>query len=152
MNVEVLNTIIPTDSGEIKRGAYFNFENSGKIWVYDAGNIQNPKLFEKGLKLIFTKVNESRANYLLALIDHFSKLGEDKYCTEQYCHFLALICDIALHDKPKLAHSGAYDKAFNRYVANLFYHYYIDDAFEVWKSLGCNALVIPEFLMCDKNN
>jgi hypothetical protein len=149
MNVNVLNIITPTDSGEIKKGAYFNFENGGKIWVYDTGNIQNPKLFEKGLKLIFTKVNESRANYLLALIDHFSKLGKDKYNTEPYCHFLALICDIALHDKPKLAHNGAYDKAFNRYVANLFYHYYIDNAFEVWKSLGGYTLVIPEIFKCD---
>lgn len=152
MNVEVHNTIIPTDSGEIKKGAFFNFEDGGKIWVLDLGNTQNSKLFEKGLKLIFTKVNESRAIYLLTLIDHFSKLGQDKYSTEQYCRFLALICDIALHDKPKLAHSGAYDKAFDRYVANLFYHYYIDDAFEVWKNLGGFALVIPECLMCDKNN
>lgn len=35
MNVEVLNTIIPTDSGEIKKGAFFNLENGGKIWVLD---------------------------------------------------------------------------------------------------------------------
>lgn len=152
MKVNVINTIIPTDNGEIKKGAFFNFENGGKIWVLDLGNTQNSKLFLKGLELISTKVNESRANYLLALIDHFSKLGQDKYSTEQYCSFIALICDIALHDKPKLAHNGAYDKAFNRYIANLFYHYYIDDAFEVWKNLGGYALVIPECLMCDKNN
>lgn len=152
MKVNVINTIIPTDSGEIKNGAFFNFENGGKIWVLDLGNTQNSKLFEKGLKLIFTKVNESRAKYLTTLIDHFSNMGEDKYSTEQYCHFIALICDIALHNSPKLAHSGAYDKVFNRYVANLFYHYYIDDAFEVWKSLGGYNLVIPEFFKCDNNN
>lgn len=152
MNVEVLNIMTPTDSGEAKVGAYFNFENGGKIWVYDLGNIQNSKLFEKGLKLIFTKVTKRRAEYLLTLIDHFSKMGQDKYSTEQYCRFIALICDIALHNKPKLAHSGAYNKAFDRYVANLFYHYYIDDAFEVWKNLGGYVPVIPECFMCDKNN
>ena len=152
MNVNVLNTIIPTDNGEIKRGAFFNFENGGKIWVLDLGNIQNSKLFEKGLKLIFTKVTKRRAEYLLTLIDHFSKMGQDKYSTEQYCRFLALICDIALHNKPKLAHKSAYNKAFDRYVANLFYQYYIDDAFEVWKNLGGYVPVIPECFMCDKNN
>lgn len=49
---------------------------------------------------------------------------------------IALVCDIALHKNKKLAHQAAYDKDFKKYVATLFYHYYIDDCYNIFKETG----------------
>lgn len=146
-----MDTVIPKDNGENITGAFFTFENGGKIWVQDAKKIQNSKLFEEGLNLINTKVNPSRAEYLKRLVGYFSRQSDDKITTEPYCHFVALICDIACHKDKKLCMPSCYDKIFNKYVANVFYNYYLDDSFTIWKLMEVvpnDMLPMPEIFKC----
>lgn len=114
--------------------------NGNAIFVQDINEQQNSQLFAKGIEMI-DKLVPSRKSYLQALFntilpsekeDTIAVLSKSK---ELY-RLIALVCDIALHSNKKLAHPQAYDKDFKKYVANLFYHYYLDVCYDIFKKTG----------------
>lgn len=67
--------------------------------------------------------------------------------SKNLCPLMSFVCDIACHSNKKLAHPQAYDKDFKKYVANLFYQYHFDEAFERTLKLGIDYISIPEYLV-----
>jgi integrase len=67
-------------------------------------------------------------------------------CDNNIGLIIALVCDIALHNNKKLAHPQAYDKDFNKYVANLFHEYCLDGAYSQYIHLAQEIIPVPEFL------
>ena len=136
-------------------GKRFDINDKYTIYVQDIGEKQNYTLFEKGLKIIDSKVTPKRRSYLAKLFRAvLPKAGGDPYdimkksSKRNVCHIIALVCDIALHKNKKLAHPQAYHKDFNKYVENLFYHYFLDSCFEQYVQLGAGDLApVPEFLV-----
>ena len=129
---------------------HFICEKETKIgyYVQDLDNTQNAELFKKGIQLI-CKYEGKRGEYMVQLLNvmaiHFDNIDE-KVQSKEYCHFIAFVCDIALHDKPKLAHKQCYDKNFKKYVANLFWNYYMDKTFEYYKQT--NVFAYPSVFHC----
>lgn len=125
--------------------------------VKDLGDIQNANLFVKGIKLI-NQLNNKRADYLIEVLKYFGSSFADitngnnieLLKSKEYCHFIALICDIALHDNKKLAMKEVYHKDFSKYIANVFFNYYIDKTFEIYKN--DNIFAVPKQLCYDKEN
>lgn len=139
-------------------GKVFYINENSAIYVQNVCNVQNPTLFEEGIKLIDSKISPKRKTYLVDLL--YSVLPEaDKDINEivkkssYLTSVIALVCDIALHKNRKLAHPKAYDKDFDTYIANLFYEYNLDDAFNVFIMItfdgiyGGGISVIPEHLI-----
>ena len=139
-------------------GKVFYINENSAIYVQNVCNVQNPTLFEEGIKLIDSKISPKRKTYLVDLL--YSVLPEaDKDINEivkkssYLTSVIALVCDIALHKNRKLAHPKAYDKDFNTYIANLFYEYNLDDAFNAFIMItfdgiyGGGISVIPEHLI-----
>lgn len=119
--------------------------NGNAIFVQDINEQQNSQLFIKGLKMIDNLV-PSRKSYLQALFDAMSPSEKEDVIvvglkSKKLYRLIALVCDIALHSNKKLAHPQAYDKDFKKYVANLFYHYYLDACYDIFKTTG--ALSYP---------
>jgi hypothetical protein len=119
-------------------GKVFYINENSAIYVQDVCNVQNQTLFEEGIKLIDSKVSPERKAYLVELF--YAVLPEaDKDINEivkkssYLTSVIALVCDIALHKNKKLAHPKAYHKDFSMYVANLFYHYFMDEGFEIYQ-------------------
>lgn len=111
--------------------------NEKAIFVQDLNEQQNSKLFEEGLKLIYSKVNPNRRNYLnelfnFALPNSNQSPEEVGVQSRKLCSLISLVCDIALHNNKKLAHPDAYHKDFPKYVANLFYQYFLDVSFDLY--------------------
>ena len=110
------------------------------IFVQDINDQQNSQLFIKGLKMIDNLV-PSRKAYLQALFNAMLPSEKEDAIvvglkSKKLYRLIALVCDIALHSNKKLAHPQAYDKDFKKYVANLFYHYYLDDSYTLFKKTG----------------
>lgn len=119
--------------------------NGNAIFVQDINEQQNSQLFIKGIEMIDKLVVPSRKAYLQALFsDIFPSEKEDAISiglkSKVLYRLIAFVCDIALHSNKKLAHQGAYDKDFKKYVANLFYHYYLDDSYTLFKKTGGSKL------------
>lgn len=115
------------------------------IFVQDINEQQNSQLFAKGIEMI-DKLVPSRKAYLQVLFN--TMLPSDKedaivvgLKSKELYRLIAFVCDIALHYNKKLAHPQAYDKDFKKYVANLFYHYYIDDSYTLFKKTGVVSYV-----------
>ena len=111
------------------------------IFVQDINEQQNSQLFIKGIEIIDKLLVPSRKSYLQALFNTI--LPSDKedaivvgLKSKKLYRLIALVCDIALHRNKKLAHPQAYDKDFKKYVANLFYHYYLDACYDIFKKTG----------------
>ena len=68
---------------------------------------------------------------------------------EEMCHFIALICDIGLHNQRQLCASHLWHKDLPKYVANLFWNYYLDKSFEVYKNTG--AFSVPSMFRVHRN-
>lgn len=125
--------------------------------VQDLGDIQNANLFVKGIKLI-NQLNNKRADYLIEVLKYFGSdyntivSGENSklLASKEYAHFMAIFCDIALYDNKKLAMKNVYHKDFPKYVSNVFYNYYIDKTFEIYKN--DNIFTVPTQLCYDKEN
>lgn len=135
-------------------GKTFYINGKSAIYVQDLCEIQNSHLFEEGLKLIDTKVSPTRRSYLsqmLGLVLPNANMNLDdmmrKSCDNNIGLIIALVCDIALHKDKKLANPQAYDKDFNKYVANLFREYQLDGAFQRYVHLGEDTVPVPEFLV-----
>ena len=114
--------------------------NGNAIFVQDVNEQQNSQLFIKGLKMIDNLV-PSRKSYLEALFNAMLPSEKEDVIvvvskSKELYRLIALVCDIALHSNKKLAHPQAYDKDFKKYVANLFYHYYLDDSYTLFKKTG----------------
>jgi hypothetical protein len=108
------------------------------IYVQDLNDFQNSQMFEKGIKLIDSKVTELRRRYLLELLQLLLPNSSETQVeimkkSKRLCPVISFVCDIAAHDNKKLAHPEAYDKDFKKYVANLFYHYFMDEGFEIYQ-------------------
>ena len=141
-------------NGELKfdTGKTFYINQCSAIYVQDVCEQQNSTLFEQGIKLIDSKVTPKRRSYLikmLTLILPTSDMSMDDMAarSRDVLPMIAFVCDMALHKNKKLAHPVAYDKDFNKYVANLFYQYKLDGAFERYVRLGEEAVPVPEFLV-----
>lgn len=133
-------------------GKTFIINDNLAIFVQDLAEQQNSNLFEEGLKLITTKVTPKRKSYIekmmsLVLPTTDMALEDMLRRSRGIGHIIAFVCDIALHKNKKLAHPQAYDKAFNKYVANLFREYHLDGAFERYVHLGEDTVPVPEFLI-----
>ena len=133
-------------------GKTFFINGESAIYVQDVCEQQNSTLFEQGIKLIESKVTPKRKSYLikmLTLILPTSDMSMDDMAarSRDVLPIIAFVCDMALHKNKKLAHPVAYDKDFNKYVANLFYQYKLDGAFERYVHLGEKAVPVPEFLV-----
>ena len=151
--VKITNTICVFIPG-LPFGKRFDINDKSTIYVQDVSEQQNSTLFEEGLKIIDSKVTPKRRSYLTMLFRVvLPKAGGDiddimkKSCKRNVGHIIAFVCDIALHKNKKLAHPQAYDKDFNKYVANLFREYYLDGAFERYVHLGEDTVPVPEFLV-----
>ena len=133
-------------------GKTFIINDKLAIFVQDLAEQQNSNLFEEGLKLITTKVTPKRKSYIekmmsLVLPTTDMTLDDMLRRSRDIGHIIAFVCDIALHKNKKLAHPQAYDKDFNKYVANLFREYYLDGAFERYVHFGEDTVPVPEFLV-----
>ena len=135
-------------------GKTFFINTKSAIYVQDVWEMQNSSLFEDGLKLIDAKVSPTRRSYLAKMfgivLPNTDMTLDDmmaKSCEQNVGHIIALVCDIALHKNKKLAHPQAYDKDFNKYVANLFREYQLDGAFQRYVRLGEDTVPVPEFLV-----
>lgn len=122
------------------------------IYVQDLNEFQNSTLFEKGIKLIASKVSPTRSNYILHMLQLLLPNSSEAQLTimkisKNLCPLMSFVCDIACHSNKKLAHPQAYDKDFKKYVANLFYQYHFDEAFERTLKLGIDYISIPEYLV-----
>lgn len=125
--------------------------------VKDLHEIQNANLFVKGVKLI-NQLNNKRADYLIEVLKYFGTDIDTLVSEEnikllgsiEYAHFIAIFCDIALHDNKKLAMKEVYHKDFPKYISNVFYNYYIDKTFEIYKN--DNIFTVPKQLCYDKEN
>ena len=111
--------------------------NNKAIFVQDLNAQQNSKLFEEGLNLIYSKVTPSRKNYLnevfnFALPNSNQTPEEVAKGSTKLCSLISLVCDIALHKNKKLAHQCSYHKDFPKYVANLFYQYFLDVSYDLY--------------------
>lgn len=128
-------------------------DNEVKIFVQDVGEQQNSNLFEEGLNLITNKVTPKRRDYIekmLRLVLPTIDMGlEDTLRkSRDIGHLIAFVCDIALHKNKRLAHPDAYHKDFNKYVANLFAEYYLDECFNRYVKINDEDCVpVPEFLV-----
>ena len=114
--------------------------NGNAIFVQDINEQQNSQLFIKGIEMIENLV-PSRKAYLQALFSTILPSEKEDAIvvglkSKKLYRLIALVCDIALHSNKKLAHPQAYDKDFKKYVANLFYHYYLDDSYTLFKKTG----------------
>lgn len=112
--------------------------NGNAIFVQDINEQQNSQLFIKGIEIIDKLLVPSRKSYLEALFNAILPSDKEDAIvvgrkSKELCSLIALVCDIALHRNKKLAHQQAYDKDFKKYVANLFYHYYLDDCYDIFK-------------------
>lgn len=110
------------------------------IFVQDFNEQQNSQLFIKGIEMI-DKLVPSRKAYLQALFNTILPSEKEDAITvglksKKLYRLIGLVCDIALHNNKKLAHPQAYDKDFKKYVENLFYHYYLDDCYYIFKKTG----------------
>lgn len=116
-------------------------------YVQDLNEIQNGTLFKKGINII-CKYGGKRGEYMVQLLNYmahpFESVGKEILCSKEYSTFIAFVCDIALHNNPKLAHKECYHKDLNKYVSNLCYNYYLDEAFNVYKITG--LFCIPSIL------
>ena len=135
-------------------GKTFFINGKSAIYVQDVCEMQNSSLFEDGLKLIDAKVSPTRRSYLAKMfgivLPNTGMTLDDmiaKSCEQNVGHIIALVCDIALHKNKKLAHPQAYDKDFNKYVANLFREYQLDGAFQRYVRLGEDTVPVPAFLV-----
>ncbi len=136
-------------------GKKFHINEKSVIYVQDVAEQQNSILFEQGIELIDSKVTPKRRSYLAKLfrvvLPTEDMIIDDiihNSCKRDVGHIIALVCDIALHNNKKLAHPQAYHKDFNKYVANLFQEYSLDDAYSRYIQLGDDDLApIPEFLV-----
>ena len=133
-------------------GKTFIINDNLAIFVQDLAEQQNSDLFEEGLKLITTKVTPKRKSYIekmmsLVLPTTDMALNDMLRRSRDIGLIIAFVCDIALHKNKKLAHPQAYDKDFNKYVANLFREYYLDGAFERYVHFGEDTVPVPEFLV-----
>jgi len=124
----------------------------GYVYVQNIGNIQNPEAFKKGLRNV-QWLSGKRREYLEQLIDYcsFSNLKDAVLMGggEEMCHFIALICDIGLHNQRQLCASHLWHKDLPKYVANLFWNYYLDKSFEVYKNTG--AFSVPSMFRVHRN-
>lgn len=110
------------------------------IFVQDINEQQNSQLFIKGIEMIENLV-PSRKAYLQALFNTILPSEKEDAIvvaskSKELYRLIAFVCDIALHRNKKLAHPQAYDKDFKKYVANLFYHYYLDVCYDIFKKTG----------------
>ncbi len=124
----------------------------GCVYVQNILNIQNPKAFKKGLKNI-QRLSGKRREYLEQLIDYFSfsnlKDAILMGAGEEICHFIALICDIGLHNQRQLCASNLWHKDLPKYVANLFWNYFLDIPFEIYKNTG--DFSVPSLFYVNRN-
>ena len=135
-------------------GKTFFINDKSAIYVQDVCEMQNSSLFEDGLKLIDAKVSPTRRSYLAKMfgivLPNTDMTLDDmlaRSCDNNIGLIIALVCDIALHKDKKLANPQAYDKDFNKYVANLFREYQLDGAFQRYVHLGEDTVPVPEFLV-----
>lgn len=142
----------PIISSGIITGQVVYINENLAIYVQDLDGKQNPKLFEEGLKLIDSKVSPKRKEYLVELLNTVLPKAEIDtneivIKSKPLVSVIAFVCDIALHNDKLLAHPRAYHKDFPKYVANLFYQYGLDDAYDVYHTMGVRGLsVIPQHL------
>lgn len=134
-------------------GKTFFINGKSAIYVQDVCEMQNSSLFEEGLKLIDTKVSPARRSYLAKMFGIVLPKADmtlddmlARSCDNNLGLIIALVCDIALHNNKKLAHPQAYDKDFNKYVANLFHEYCLDGAYSQYIHLAQEITPVPEFL------
>lgn len=166
MNTELkinktMGLAIPVCSnGEISllAGKVFYINENSAIYVQNVCNVQNPTLFEEGVKLIDSKVSPKRKAYLVELLYNVlpkadKDINEIAVTSSHLTSVIAIVCDIALHKNKTLAHPEAYHKDFSKYVANLFCQYGLDDAFSVFKTMtegvgiSSGISVIPKHLI-----
>lgn len=136
---------------EMKTSGIITFLNKS-IYVQDLCDTQNSPLFEKGIKLIASKVTPKRSNYILRLLQMLLPNSSEAQLdimkiSKNLCPLIAFVCDIACHSNKKLAHPQAYDKDFKKYVANLFDLYHFNCAFEHTLKIGSDKISIPEYLV-----
>ena len=154
IETNMLRIIQPTMTSngiEMKTSGIITFLGKS-IYVQDVGEIQNAALFEKGIKLIASKVSPTRSNYILHMLQLLLPNSSEAQLTimkisKNLCPLMSFVCDIACHSNKKLAHPQAYDKDFKKYVSNLFYQYHLNEAFERTLKLGGDYISIPEFLV-----
>lgn len=136
---------------EMKTSGIITFLNKS-IYVQNLCEYQNPDLFEKGIKLIASKVTPKRSDYILRMLQMLLPNSSEEQTTimklsKNLCPLMSFVCDIACHDNKKLANQQAYDKDFKKYVSNLFYQYHLNEAFERTLKLGIDYISIPEYLV-----
>ena len=149
-----MNVARPTFSNgecDFIRGKTFYINKYSAIYVQDVCEQQNSTLFEQGIKLIESKVTPKRRSYLikmLTLILPTSDMSMDDMAarSRDVLPIIAFVCDMALHKNKKLAHPVAYDRDFNKYVANLFCEYNLDGAYRQYIYLAQEITPVPEFL------
>lgn len=136
---------------DMKTSGIITFLNKS-IYVQNLCEYQNPDLFEKGIKLIASKVTPKRSNYILRLLQMLLPNSSEAQLdimrkSKNLCPLMSFVCDIACHSDKHLANEQAYDKDFKKYVANLFNQYHLTAAFEHSLKIGSDKISIPEFLL-----
>lgn len=136
---------------DMKTSGIITFLNKS-IYVQNLCEYQNPDLFEKGIKMIASKVTPKRSNYILRLLQMLLPNSSEAQLdimrkSKNLCPLMSFVCDIACHSDKHLANEQAYNKNFKKYVANLFNQYHFDEAFERTLKLGGDYISIPEFLV-----
>lgn len=134
IEIKRMEVITPTNGKAIK-SEFIYFQDNGKGWfVQNLDEQQNANLFCDGIKLIF-EMDGKRGLFLQRFVTMMARTFEINECFARvnYSQFIAFVCDVALHNQPKLAHPLCYDKVFKKYVANLCYNYYLDEDFELFK-------------------
>lgn len=102
--------------------------------VQDLTDKQDTTLFLKGLKIIFS-LDDKIGEFLRVFLSYMRHEIHDVYMLTDstFAKFIAFVCDVALHDNPKLANPSAYHKDFTKYVENLCRYYHLDEDFEAYK-------------------
>lgn len=121
------------------KGGYLitNPATSKSYYVQDLDKQQNSQLFVKGLNIIWGMTGKL-GDFLrsLCLEMETDTISKETVGTQKYCNFIALVCDIALHDNVELRIWQVYHEDFNQYVANLIWNYYLDEDYKEFKTTG----------------
>ena len=126
----------------MERANIFSIDGKDLI-VMDVSKRHNPKLFEQGCNLIYKKITNDlkRRNFISVLLRYYADCEGEFFLTDEYNHFIAFICEIALYNNRKLRNPYLFHSSFEKYVANVFVHYNLEEVFGSFKLM--NMFVLP---------
>ena len=105
--------------------------------VMDISKRLNPKLFEQGCHLVYTKMtkDEELQAFISILLRYYADCEGEFFYTNEYNHFIAFICEIALYNDRELRNPYLFHSSFDKYVANVFAHYDLEESLDQFKKM-----------------